>query len=177
MKRFIFTLASLLLLCGLSISACGKAESPTPVVSGGGVLTLYGVDPYTLDPGVSGDMLSHEYIAQIFTGLVRLDDNLEPVPDIAERWEISDDGRTYTFYLRQDVVFHDGRKVTAADFKYSWDRACNPATGSNVALTYLGDIVGVSEVLAGRTDEISGVEVLDDYVIRVTIDAQRVYFL
>ena len=179
MKRIIFILASLLLLCGLTIIACGTEETPTPtpVVTGGGVLTLYGIDPYTLDPGVSGEMTSHEYISQIFTGLVRLDDNLEPVPDIAERWEISDNGRVYTFFLREDVAFHDGRKVTAGDFKYSWDRACNPATGSSVAPTYLGDIAGVDDVLAGRTDEISGVEVLDDYTLRVTIDAPRAYFL
>ncbi|MCD6299938.1 MAG: peptide ABC transporter substrate-binding protein, partial [Dehalococcoidales bacterium] len=53
-------------------------------------------------------MTSHEYILQIFSGLVGLDDNLKPVPDIAQKWRVSDDGRTYTFYLRDDVRFHDG---------------------------------------------------------------------
>ena len=82
-------------------------------------------------------MTSHEYIMQLFSGLVRLDDNLEPAPDIAQRWEVSDDGRTYTFYLRQDVKFQDGREVKAEDFKYSWERACDPDTGSLTAATYL----------------------------------------
>jgi oligopeptide transport system substrate-binding protein len=108
---------------------------------------------------------------------VRFDDNLEPAPDIAERWEVSQDRRTYTFYLRQDVVFHNGRGVTAADFKYSWERACDPATGSNVAGTYLGDIVGAREVIEGKAKEISGVKVVDDYALEVTIDAPKSYFL
>ncbi|HJX13526.1 MAG TPA: peptide ABC transporter substrate-binding protein, partial [Dehalococcoidales bacterium] len=73
--------------------------------------------------------------------------------------------------------FQDGRGVTAADFKYSWERACDPATGSNVAGTYLGDIVGVKDVLAGRAREISGVRVVGDYVLEVTIDAPKSYFL
>ena len=96
-------------------------------------------------------MTSHEYIMQLFSGLVRLDDNLEPAPDIAERWQVSNDGRTYTFYLRQDVKFQDGRQVKAEDFKYSWERACAPQTRSLTAATYLGDIVGVREVLSGQS--------------------------
>jgi oligopeptide transport system substrate-binding protein len=122
-------------------------------------------------------MLSHEFILQIFGGLVRLDDDLEPAPDIAERWEVSNGGRTFTFYLRKDVAFHDGREVTAQDVMYSWERAADPATGSLTAGTYLGDIVGVKEKLAGQAQEISGVRVIDDYTIEVTIDAPKSYFL
>ena len=151
--------------------------APVPVPGKGGVLNLYGIDPLTLDPAVSGEMTSHEYITQIFSGLVRLDDELKPAPDIARSWDISDDGRTYTFKLRDDVRFHDGREVKAEDVKYSWDRACDPATGSRTAATYLGDIVGVGEVLAGRATEISGVKVIDDYTLEVTIDAPKSYFL
>lgn len=180
MKRIPFVLLSVLLLCGLPIAGC-QCQTPevTPTVSidGGGVLTLFGVDPITLDPAVSAEMTSHEYIAQIFGGLVCLNDNLESAPDIAERWEISEDGRTYTFYLREDVTFHDGKIVKAEDFKYSWERACDPATGSHVAGTYLGDIVGVGDVLAGKASEISGVKVVNDYTLEVTIDAPKSYFL
>lgn len=140
-------------------------------------LNLFGIDPLTLDPAVSGEMTSHQYIVQLFSGLVRLDDNLEPVPDIAQRWQVSDDGRTYTFYLRNDVRFHCGREVKAEDFKYSWERACDPDTCSLTAATYPGDIVGVREVLVGKTTEISGVRVIDDYTLEVTIDAPKSYFL
>ncbi|GAI57857.1 unnamed protein product, partial [marine sediment metagenome] len=64
-----------------------------------------------------------------------------------------------------------------ADFKYSWERACDPATASQTAATYPGDIVGVKDMLAGRAKEISGIRVLDDYTLEVTIDAPKAYFL
>lgn len=170
MKRSAVILLLLLVLVGPVLGGCQPPQSTSR-------LNLAGVDPITLDPALSADMLSHRYILQIFGGLARLDDNLVPVPDIAESWEISDDGRTYTFYLRSDVRFHDGSKVTAADFKYSWERAADPETGSRTAATYLGDIVGVARVLAGRAAEISGVNVIDEQTLRVTISRPRSYFL
>lgn len=144
---------------------------------GDGILRLWDTGPVTLDPAIAADFSSYTYVVHIFSGLVRLDNELMIVPDIAERWEESPDGKTYTFYLRRGVTFHGGREVRAADFKYSWERACHPETGSGTAATYLGDIIGVRDMLAGRTAEISGVEVVDDYTLRVTIDAPRAYFL
>jgi oligopeptide transport system substrate-binding protein len=145
--------------------------------SGGQELRLLDSGPITLDPAISADMSSHTYVLHIFSGLVRLDSELNTVPDIADSWEISADGRTYTFHLRQGVRFHSGREVQADDFKYSWERACDPATGSGTAATYLGDIVGAGDMLAGRTGEIRGIEVVDDYTLEVTIDEPKVYFL
>jgi len=174
MKKLLYTILSAILLSSLLFTSCQPSPAPAPP---GGVLNLYGTDPLTLDPALSGDMTSHNYILQIFSGLVRLDDDLKPAPDIAARWQVSPDGRTYTFYLRKDARFQDGRGVTAQDFKYSWERACSPETGSNTAATYLGDIVGTGEVLAGRAKEISGVRVVDDYTLKVTIDAPKSYFL
>ena len=181
MKRIVYIVIAVVLVSALLVGGClpvpevAPLPSPPPVAEG--ELNLYGIDPLTLDPAVSGEMTSHEYILQLFSGLVRLGDNLEPAPDIAQRWQVSDDGRTYTFYLRQDVRFHDGREVKAEDFKYSWERAGDPATRSQTAATYLGDIVGVREVLAGEAEEISGVKVIDDYTLQVTIDAPKAYFL
>ena len=140
-------------------------------------LRLWDTGPVTLDPAISGDMSSHYYVMQIFSGLVRLDHDLNVVPDIAENWEISSDNKTYTFHLNQGVKFHNGRDVKADDFKYSWERACDPDTGSGTAATYLGDIVGAKDMLAGETGEISGIEVTDDYTLKVTIDAPKAYFL
>lgn len=180
---------SLLLFSCLLVSACNCSDGivtttpstpPTTTTSTppmGGTLRLYGADPTTLDPAVSADADSHEYIMQIFSGLVKLDDNLEPAPDIAMTWEISQDNLTFTFHLREDVVFQDGRKVTAADFKYSWERACSPLTGSIVAGTYLGDIQGVRDVIEGKAEEISGVQVVDDNTLKITIDSPKSYFL
>ncbi len=182
MKRILYLILAVALICSLLVfylpgGGCQFwLESPAPTTEEN-TLYLYGIDPLTLDPAISGEMTSHEYVAQIFGGLVRLDDNLEPAPDIAHRWEVSDDGKTYTFYLREDVRFHDGREVKAEDFKYSWQRASDPDTGSQTAATYLGDIVGVKDMLAGRNTEISGVRVIDDYTLEVTIDAPKSYFL
>ena len=180
MKRLIFTLLLLILVCLLLVLYLPGGifhpiqQETTPTEN---VLNLYGIDPYTLDPAMVADGTSNSYAIQIFSGLVSLDEDLEPVPDIAQDWQVSDDGRTYTFYLRDYVFFHDGRQVTAEDFKYSWERACSPDIGSQTAATYLGDIVGVKEVLAGESDEISGVQVIDDYTLSVTIDEPKSYFL
>jgi len=177
MKRAIYTVLSVVLLCSLLIVGCQPRPEAEPTLTEENTLNLYGIDPLTLDPAVSGEATSHEYIVQLFSGLVCLDDNLEPAPDIAQRCQVSNDGRTYTFYLRQDVRFHNGREVKAEDFKYSWQRACNPDTRSLTAATYLGDIVGVKEVLAGESTEIKGVRVIDDYTLQVIIDAPKSYFL
>ncbi len=140
-------------------------------------LVIPGGKPPTLDPAVAGDGNSGEYILEIYSGLVKLDRNLRVRPDIAERWELSPDGRTYTFYLRKDVRFHDGRPATARDFKYSIERAADPATKSTTAATYIGDIVGVKDKLANRAKEVSGVRVIDDYTVAVTIAEPRSFFL
>lgn len=151
---------------------------PSPAHAGG-TLHLPGSEPVSLDPAIAGDMNSHEYIGKIFSGLVTLDANLEVAPDIAERWDVNDDGTVYTFYLRHDVRFHDGKPVTARDFKYSIERSCDPAVAGSapVASSYLGDIVGALDKLNGRADDVRGVEVVDDYTLRITIDAPKSYFL
>ncbi len=123
------------------------------------------------------DTVSAEYIVLLFGGLVTLDEALRVVPDAAARWDISPDGRTYTFFLREDVRFHNGRLVTAGDFRFSLERACDPQTGSAVASTYLGDIVGAREMIAGQADQIAGLQVVDDHTLRITIDAPKAYFL
>ncbi|HEX75113.1 MAG TPA: peptide ABC transporter substrate-binding protein [Dehalococcoidia bacterium] len=172
------------LLCALATlpltGSCQLEETPLPLSPPAreqGVLNLWDTGPMTLDPAISSELTSHTYVMQIFSGLVCLDTELKPAPDIAESWQRSNDGKTYTFYLRQGVSFHNGREVTAQDFKYSWERACNPETYSQTAATYLGDIVGVDDVLKGKAIEIRGVEVIDDYTLKVTIDAPKAYFL
>ena len=161
-----------------------QSTSPTraPSSSGGNVLRLPGGsggggDPPTLDPALTGDAESAVYIAEIYSGLVTLDQNLKVVPDIAKSWDVSSDRMVYTFHLREDVKFQDGRPVTAQDFKYSLERAANPATASPTADTYLGDIVGVKDKLNRKTAEVSGVKVIDNYTLQITIDQPKAYFL
>ncbi len=114
---------------------------------------------------------------RVFGGLVALDPNLNLIPDLAERWELSPDGTVYTFYLRKNARFHDGRPVTVQDVIYSWERAADPKLASDTVLTYLGDIVGVQDKYYGRAKTISGLKALDDYTLQVTIDAPKPYFL
>jgi oligopeptide transport system substrate-binding protein len=149
----------------------------TAISPASGILNLYNTDPPTLDPAIAGDAASCQLIMEVFSGLVRLDDSLKAVPDIAESWQVSGDGQVYTFKLRRGVDFQNGREVKSSDFKYSWERACDPATGSKTASTYFADIVGVNDELAGKTKEISGVKVIDDYTLQVTIVQPRSYFL
>jgi len=175
-KRITLSIA-LVLLALISIVTVACPPQTTTETIAQGNLNLYNIDPYTLDPATSSEATSHEYIFQLYNGLVQLDDNMNPVPDIAKSWKTDSKGTIYTFTLRQDVKFHDGRGVTAEDFKYSWERACAPETGSQTAMTYLGDIVGVEDVLAGEKTEISGVKVIDEYTLQVTIDAPKPYFL
>ncbi len=176
-------LAALCLTCAgavwlLSRTSAGVSfEQPGASLADGGTLRLFAAEPRTLDPALVRYTVSAEYVVEIFSGLVSLDADLRVVPDLAESWEVSPDGRSYTFVLREGASFHSGRAVTAADFKYSLERACNPRTGSGVAGVYLGDIVGAEDVLSGRADEMRGVEVLDDRTLRITIDEPKAYFL
>ncbi len=137
---------------------------------------LLGGQPRTLDPaktlGGPDGALGH-----IFSGLVMLDADLQVQPELAAGWEVSDDGLTYTFYLRKNVLFHDGRPFTAQDVIFSWERAANPDTGSDTVQTYLGDIAGIQAVIDGQTEQISGLRAIDDYTLEVQLTAPVVYFL
>ena len=133
--------------------------------------------PMTFDPAIAQESGSIRYIMHIFSGLVSFDSDLALREELVSEWQMSADGTVFWFILREDAKFHDGRAVTAEDVKFSWERAVSPAMLSLTAGTYLDDIVGVEEVMAGTADEISGLEVLDSQTLRVTIDAPKAYFL
>jgi len=160
--------------------------SPTPGASAGGGcnapqgedLRLLGGEPLSLDPAVTFNAGDAEYIVEIFSGLVKLDENLKVVPDLAERWDVSPDGKVYTFHLRRNALFHNDKPVTADDFKYSLDRAAKLGrTESIVAEAFLGDIVGAKDVTRARAESIAGVKVVNPQTLEITIDAAKPYFL
>ena len=140
-------------------------------------LRLLGSDPLTMDPALASDASSATYIVEIFGGLVTIDKDLKIAPDLAENWEISPDGTVYTFHLRSNAQFQDGRPVSADDVKYSIERTANPKTLSTVADAYLGDIVGARDMIRGRAQSISGIKVIDSKTVQITIDAPKPYFL
>ncbi|MBM3943441.1 MAG: peptide ABC transporter substrate-binding protein [SAR202 cluster bacterium] len=179
-------------LATLVLASCSgpkpsSAPSPTSVPSTslqqeaakprGGRLVRLGSDPTTLDPQKASDTTAAAILVEVFGGLVTIDPDLNIVPDLAERWDISPDGLVYTFHLNPKAKFHDGRTVAAEDVRYSLDRAADPKTQSPVVDTYLGDIVGVKERLRGKAQTVSGLQVLDNQTIRITIDAPKSYFL
>ncbi len=150
------------------------ADRSSPRAGSGDIssrLRLASADPVTMDPHLASDALSAEYIVEVFGGLVTITPDLEIGLDLAESWEVSDDGLTYTFTLRPDVVFHSGRRVTADDVKWSLERAASPVPEgatqpSSTALAYLGDIVGVRESFFGLADSVEGVEVIDERTVQ-----------
>jgi len=147
--------------------------------SSGDALRLAGDDPLTLDPALVTDTTSSDYVVSLYGGLVTLDKDLKVIPDIAKAMpDVSADGKTYTFHLRDDVVFSgSNRKVTATDFKYSIERAANQKTESPTADTYLGDIVGVKDMIRGKANAVSGLKVVDDSTLQIQIDSPKPYFL
>jgi oligopeptide transport system substrate-binding protein len=143
-----------------------------------GELRLFGGDPITLDPACASDADSAAYIVEIFSGLVSFDKDLNIIPDVAESIDTSPDGLVYTFHLRPSVEFHDAsRRVVADDFKFSMERALNPDTQSTVGEVYLDDIVGADEFIAGQAEEVTGIKVIDDNTLEITIKEPIVYFL
>ncbi len=142
----------------------------------GGTLVRIWNDPPTLDPHLTTDATSAAIIIEVFGGLVTIDPNLNIVPDLAT-WDISRDGTIYTFHIREDAKFHNGKPITANDFKWSLDRASNPSTAAPVVDQYLGDIVGVKERLKGDATEVAGVRVIDNHTLEIRIDAPKSYFL
>ena len=164
-----------------SMDGLGSSESipslPITEIPQGGIFKRLWSDPPTLDPHLSGDTTSSGIVVEIFSGLVSFNTDLELIPDIAEKWDRSNDGLVYTFHLRPNVVFHNGKKVTAHDFKWSLERAASPKTASSVADTYLNDIVGAMDYIDGNATEINGLKVIDDHTLEITIDAPKAYFL
>jgi oligopeptide transport system substrate-binding protein len=112
-------------------------------------------DPATLDPAFVTDIYSRTVVRQIFNGLVQFDAHLKPIPAIAEFWETSRDGLTWTFTLRQGVKFHHGREVTAQDFVYSFTRLLDPQRPGPLK-DFLRHIQGADEFLQGKTASVSG---------------------
>ena len=153
-----------------------KQTTPGQRVQGGTLLRLWN-DPPTLDPHQTTDVTSATIIVEVFGGLVTIDKGLNIVGDLAETWDMSPDGRVYTFHLRPNAKFHNGKLITAQDFKWSMERASDPQTAAPVVDEYLGDIVGVTERLRGDATEVQGLRVIDGHTLEITIDEPKAYFL
>ena len=134
-------------------------------------------DPPSLDPIHTTDTTSATIVLKLFEGLVDQDpETLEVVPALAETWEIADDGLTYTFHLRRDVVFHNGRPVTSADFRYSFERCLRPESRSPRSWV-LEPISGADALRSGDADTLTGMETPDEYTVVIRLDRPFAPFL
>ena len=180
--RIRFLAVAALLLVAIPLLAEAQ-HFPSPGGGQDGVLRLAGpVDLQTLDPAKAKDLGTLFLVRQIFSGLTRLDDDLQPVPALADTIDVSDDGLTYTFTLRKNARFQDGSDITADDVAFSLTRALDPATtGGDASLlaapTFLADIVGANELMSGDADELSGVTVVDDLTVQIELTQPRSTFL
>lgn len=126
-------------------------------------------NPTTLDPALIVDVTGGLIAAKIFNGLVRLDENLEVMPDLAESWDISPDGKTYTFYLRRGARFSNSRMISAADVKYSFERILDPK-GKSPNTWILDKISGAKSFMKGEVSEVSGIKISGPYSLRIILE-------
>jgi oligopeptide transport system substrate-binding protein len=156
-----------LTICAAVVLAGGwKSGTPLKLPPGAMVLRLAAADDVpTLDPAIGYDTASWTFEQAIFDTLVRYRDaDVELEPGLALSWEISKDATTFTFHLRRDARFSNGRAVTGADFKYAIERVLKPSTQSKGSEYYRG-IVGALDFVAGRSSGVSGIELPDPYTI------------
>ncbi len=136
-----------------------------------------GTEPPSLDWNLATDSVSITVIEQLMRGLTRLGPDLEPEPALAERWEVSEDGRTYTFHLRRDVRWSDGVPLHAEQFVYGWQRLLAPATAAEYAY-FLFPVTNARAWNAGELEDPSqiGVRALDAHTLEVELEDPLVYF-
>ena len=161
-------LAALLLLAG-----CAGSEPRADLV------IINGAEPESLDPAIVTGEADGRVALELFGGLTRYDPtNARPIPDLAESWEISPDGKVYTFRLRANAVWSTGEPITAQDVVYSWLRVLNPATASEYA-GQLFYIKNGESYNAGRLQDTAqvGVQALGDRTLRVELRDPTAFFI
>lgn len=167
-----------LLLAGVCTAALmGNPALADDIKQGGEMTVTYKDDVSTLDPAIGYDWQNWSMIKSLFDGLMDyVPGTTELRPDLAESYEISEDGKIFTFKLRKGVKFHNGRELTAQDVKYSIERVVNPATQSPGA-GFFATIKGVEEASAGKGGELSGITVQDPHTIRFELTRPDATFL
>ncbi|WIV13813.1 peptide ABC transporter substrate-binding protein [Proteiniborus sp. MB09-C3] len=175
-KKLLIILLALVLVSSLALSGCGQGT--TSANSNKYLRIAKDVDIVSMDQHVATDELSFESIAATIEGLYTIDKGGNIIPAIALSDEVSDDGLTYTFKLREDAKWSNGDPVTANDFVYSWRRLADPNTASEY--NFIMDVAGVknaAKVTAGELlKEDLGVEAIDEHTLKVTLERPTPYF-
>jgi ABC-type transport system substrate-binding protein len=176
LRTLLRTSAFAAVLATTALMPAGRALADTPT-NGGDIVVTYKDDIATLDPAVGYDWQNWSMINALFSRLVDYKPgSTELVPSLAESYDVSDDGKTYTFKLRPGVKFTNGRAVTAADVKYSIERAVNPKTQGPGA-GFFHSIVGADAMTAGKAEHMDGIVVVDDHTVRFNLVQPDATFL
>ena len=174
MKKRLFWTCLVGLSLTLGICAHGLAAD---IKQGGTMVVTYKDDISTLDPAIGYDWQNWSMIKSLFNGLMDYKPGTFLLDkDLAESFDISPDGKIYTFKVRKDVKFHNGRKLISEDIKYSIERAVNPKTQSP-GQGFFWSIKGYDDMVAGKTDHLSGITVIDPYTIRFELIQPDATFL
>ncbi len=165
--------------------AAGTGSTDTQEEGGGEAaeqtLTVnWGTEPPSLDPGLASDTTSANILLNIMDPLVKLDEDLNPVPSLAESFETSEDGLTVTFTLRDDAMWSNGDPVTAEDFEWSWKRTMSPELAADYAYQFYGiegaqEYNGCEKGCAALADKV-GVNAVDEKTLEVTLTSPQPWF-
>ncbi|HYM51534.1 MAG TPA: ABC transporter substrate-binding protein [Candidatus Limnocylindrales bacterium] len=165
------------------LAACGNSGTTSTTggqpVYGGTLITTFKDDFKSLDPAIGYDTDSWSIERALYNGLLDYKGyTTQLVPDIASAMpKISADGKTYTFTLRHDVKFSNGRGVTAGDFKYSWERMLDPKTaGPMTGGPFWGSVTGAQDFFNGKTTSVSGIKAIDPYTLEIDLDTPNLAF-
>lgn len=136
-----------------------------------------GEEPSSLDPSIGFDQVSWDPLNNLMEGLTRLGEDHMAKPGVAKEWEVSEDGRTYTFHLREDADWSNGDSVVAEDFVYAWTYMLNPENASPAAfLAYVIEGAEAYNSGEGSKDDV-GIAAVDDKTLEVVLEAPTGYFL
>ncbi|WP_312504102.1 peptide ABC transporter substrate-binding protein [Lacrimispora sp.] len=160
---------------GTTASANGETTAPGGTSGGLDLAVQVGPDPETIDPALNSAADGANVIVHAFETLMIVDSENKIVPGQAESYDVSEDGMTYTFHLRDGLKWSDGTPLTANDFVYSWKRLADPNTAAPYAADMLGFVKGYEEAAAGNLDAL-GVSASDDKTLVVELSAPCVYF-
>ena len=161
-------------------TATETAAEPAGEGSGEDLNVMLETPVESLDPQQATDGTSFEVIADYTDGLMQMDADGQAVNAIAESYDISEDGLTYTFHLRADANWSNGEPVTANDFVFAWQRAVDPEIASEYSymLSDIGQIVNAQEIIDGTKDKSElGVTAVDDKTLEVKLNVPVSYFL
>ena len=171
MKKLTFVV-SIIALVSLAFVSCSKKAGGA---SGSVLHVQVGPSPETIDPALNSAVDGANMIIHAFEGLLKFDRNNNIVAGLAEKWNQSADGLTWTFTLRKGLKWSDGTPLTAEDFVYSWKRVADPATAAPYGYDLLNLVVGYDEASAGNLDAL-GVEAPDANTFVVHLENPCIYF-